>query len=131
MSQQLNPGAQTTTCVFNIPGVGPRSLTALGDTNLMPSRIVREEIDDANTPDPKHRLKHKRGKLTMQAVTDQDLSWLDRVEGATLTTTLLNGRKLVFGNVTLVVDEGVNQNITQGTTETLTFTYGSAVDQIG
>lgn len=126
-----HPGGQVSAITFtNLKGgVGDRSLIVKGAVTFRPPDIKREEIDDANSLDPQFKIALVRGMLKMAFVLPQDSSWIlaSVLAVCQITVVYLNGLVQSFTEASLVSDP-VELDLTEGSTNQLTFIIGSVTE---
>ncbi len=125
-----NPGGQATAIQFSgLNGKSAQVPTLQGTVNYKPPQTVKEPIEDVHSPIPQYKTSFKYGSISMTLVLPVDTSWIrsDVISDSLLNVTFLNGFSIAFSGVTMTGD-GVEQDLTAGTTNELTFTFVSSTE---
>jgi hypothetical protein len=131
MSRITFPGSSAACKFSGIPGSTDRAVT-LSSANVMitkPQKVAkRMEVQGGRA---KLNLMVIPGEVKLTAVTDDPAGaaeWLQNVERSTVVFSLVSGRKITLTGVTIATEEGVGENVTEGTTNELTFVFDHFTD---
>jgi len=71
------------------------------------------------------------GEMKLTAVTDDpagSAEWMQDIERSTVVFVFSSGRKITLTGVAIATEEGVIENVTEGTTNELTFAFSQFTD---
>ena len=124
------PGAQASSIQFsNLAGFPDQVPVLMGKVGFRRPQIVREEIQDCHSLEPQYTEKFQPGMVKMTIKLPVDSSWItsETIRGASLEVSFVNGLNVAFTDVKMY-GEAVEEDLTAGTTNELTFGFVSATE---
>ena len=117
------PASDVSSCIVTLATGEIRHLTVTSDFERQGGTPINEILEDFQKSTHAYGLRHNPGVVTFSVATEQDLTWLDGLRGASMAVVWLHKGRGTFTDVAHTTEDGVKRNDTTGKTDALTFGF--------